>query len=467
MKRRLDALRQLPLRLKVAIWTGGLVGLVLLGIAAGVVIHLYVEGIEELDKTLAHAATRFFHQMHSKSEPVDWNDTDRIAQMFDSDAEVYFEVFDAQERMLHRSHLLERVDLPKVETNAQPVLAHSRGKPLRVAAYEQDGIRLVLGVNAHMVFETREDILRTFLVACPIAFVLVAFGGWWIAGRALAPVAEVTAAAKAITAERLDQRLPIPAADDEIGRLTAVLNAMIDRLEASFHQARRFSADASHELRTPLTILRGEIESALREPALAPAQERLLLDLLEEVEGLSRITDGLLLLSRADAGRLQVEKEPVDLSRLLGELLEDVEILAGAEEVQVETRIEGGVTVQGYEPFLRQLVLNLLDNALKYNRPSGRVRIGLDATDCEARLVVGNTGPGVESDQAEHLFERFYRGARAQSSRRRGHGLGLSICREIARAHGGEITLAKAEPDWTEFCVALPVAVAGARMNAI
>lgn len=460
-------LGRLPLRTKVAIWTGLLASGVQLFIAVGVVIHLQMEGLEELDKSLTRASHRFFREAHGHVEKINWANAENVERMLDADGEIFFMVTKADGEVLHRSGVLDRAGLQAVTPNAAPVVVWSHGKPLRIAAYEQDGIHLVLGVNAHMVYEMCEDILRTFLVTSPLALLIASLGGWWIAGRALAPVGEVTEAAEAITAERLGRRLPKPLANDEIGRLTVVLNRMIDRLETSFHQARRFSADASHELRTPLTILRGELETALREPGLAPSQERLLLNLLEEVNGLTRITEGLLLLSRADSGRLQIEKSEVLLSPLVADLVEDFEILAEAHEVRIEHRVAEEVVVPGQEQFLRQLVTNLLDNALKYNRPGGVLRVELSVAESSAVLVVGNNGPGIDPRQSGQVFERFFRGTAAQDSAKGGNGLGLSICREIARAHEGEIVLSRAELDWTEFQLTLPAVVGAVKMNTV
>ncbi len=461
------ALWRLPLRTKVAIWTGLLASVVQLLIAAGVVVHLQWEGLEELDKSLARASRRFFREIHERVDTINWNNAENVERMLDADGEIFFKVAKVGGEVLHRSEVLDRASMSGVVQHAKPVVIRSRGKPLRIVAYEQEGIQLTLGVNAHMVYEMREDILRTFLVTCPLAFLVASFGGWWIAGRALAPVGEVTEAAEAITAESLGRRLPKPPANDEIGRLTAVLNRMIDRLETSFHQARRFSADASHELRTPLTILRGELEAALREPGLALDQERLLANLLEEVNRLSRITEGLLLLSRADSGRLQIEKSEVHFSPLVADLVEDFEILAESHQVRIEHRVAENVIVHGQEQFLRQLVTNLLDNALKYNRSNGLLRVGLNVVGNSAVLTVGNSGPGIDPRQSGQVFERFFRGTAAQDSAQGGNGLGLSICREIARAHDGEIVLSRAEPDWTEFRLALPVVVNTVKMTSV
>ena len=213
------------------------------------------------------------------------------------------------------------------------------GQPMRVGEFTGKSLVLRIAMNMHAVQETHDDLLRCYLIPAPLVLLVVGAGGLWIARRALAPVEAIAASAERITAQRLDQRLPVPATGDELAKLTTVLNRMIDGLETSFRQATRFTADASHELRTPLTVIRGELESALRLGHFDPAQEKFLINLLEETERLSHITEGLLLLSRADAGRLQIESHAFDLAILMRELLEDAEILATPSEIHVESTL--------------------------------------------------------------------------------------------------------------------------------
>jgi heavy metal sensor kinase len=442
--------------MQVGLWTALLLSLVLACVGIGVGRHLFKEGIHELDSDLHRAADHFFHEIDVRRGEVHWNDSVEVEGLFSRDGRPYFaEIVDQQGHVLHRSRFIELLEVPAVVPNGASVTGYYRKKPLRFASFSSGGLTVTLAVNAHLVYESRDDLIQAFAVASPIVLVLVGLLGWWMAGRALAPVRDAAVAAEAITAEHLDQRLPVPPTDDEIAKLTIVLNRMMDRLETSLQQARRFSADASHELRTPLTIIRGELENALRSPELPANQEQLLLDLLEETERLTSITDGLLLLSRADAGRLALDRKPVDFSALLRETLEDAEILADTSDIRIESNVSSSVVLSGHEPFLRQLLLNLLDNAVKYNRPGGLVQVTLEASGDQCILIVGNTGPGIAPEHAGNIFDRFFRGEAARSSRQRGHGLGLSIVREIARAHGGDIALYASDLDWTEFRVTL------------
>lgn len=329
-----------PLRTKVALWTALLVFVVVGGFGLGVAWHLYGEMIEDIDKEMTGVAHEFFHELEDRHYHVAWSDDGVVEEMLPSVRWLFLgEVAEPDGQVVYRAHRLAGMDLIPLAAAPAFQTAKLRGKDVRLGMFEHKGYRLRIVAETHSANEVRADLLRVALVACPVVLLLVGFGGWLIAGRALRPVREAAVAAEAITAERLDQRLPMPPTRDEIGHLTGVLNRMIDRLEASFHQATRFTADASHELRTPLTIIRGEIEDALRDPHLPGEQARLLANLLEETERLAGITDGLLLLSSADAGRFTIERKPLDLGALLNDLVEDTEILASADEVHIETEI--------------------------------------------------------------------------------------------------------------------------------
>jgi signal transduction histidine kinase len=360
-------------------------------------------------------------------------------------------------RVVYRSRNLGDQQFPALPGRHVYATVEFRDARMRVLETTSKDISLRLATQFHGVEETREDLLESFLVAAPIGLLLVGAGAWWIARRALTPVNEITAAAQRITAQRLDSRLPLHSArGDEIEQLTLVLNEMIDRLEGSFLQATRFTADASHELKTPLTVIRGEIEEAIRNGDHTPAQEKLLLNLLEETTRLVTITEDLLLLSRADAGKLRLETRSVDLSLLLSEMIDDVEILAEGRAIKIHTDIPGGIFVAADDHFLPQLLLNLFDNAIKYNHVHGEVRVRIIPGSTSHQVAIANTGPGLTADQAAHVFDRFYRGDAARNRSVGGHGLGLSICREIARAFDGEISVHIEEADWTEFRVSLP-----------
>jgi heavy metal sensor kinase len=300
------------------------------------------------------------------------------------------------------------------------------------------------------------ELAGAYAAALPLAVLVAALGVWWITRKALQPLREVAAAAEQIDAKALNRRLPQPRVQDEVGRLVQVLNHTFDRLERSFEQATRFSSDASHELKTPLTIMRGEIESALKAEVDNPRIESLLDGLLAETQRLCDIVEKLLLLSRADAGALTLRKEILDFSSVCHELVEDAEILATPKRINTEFEISSEVEVWADESYLRRMLLNLLDNAIKYNVEGGALSISLTRSGALALFRIGNTGPGIPNGQENRVFERFYRADLSRSSDTGGSGLGLSICREIVAAHGGQMWLEQPRSGWTAFAVTLP-----------
>ena len=299
------------------------------------------------------------------------------------------------------------------------------------------------------------DLTSAYSAALLVAVLVAALGVWWITRKALQPLLEVAVAAEQIDAKALNQRLPESRTEDEVGRLVRVLNRSFDRLERSFKQATRFSSDASHELKTPLTIMRGEIELALKAEENSPRIQSLLDGLLAETQRLCDIVEKLLLLSRADAGTLTLTKEILDFSALCNELVEDAEILARPKRITGEFEISPDVKVLADESYLRRVLLNLLDNAIKYNVEGGSLSISLTKSDGLAVLRMANIGPGIPKEHQTRIFERFYRADPSRSSETSGSGLGLSICREIVAAHGGQMWLDQQALGWTAFIVTL------------
>jgi signal transduction histidine kinase len=305
------------------------------------------------------------------------------------------------------------------------------------------------------------------LAGLPIALTFAFLGGRALASTAVAPIEQMSAAMAHITAERLSERVPVPTANDEIQRHAKVLNSTLDRLESSYQQALRFSADASHELKTPLTVIRLSVEAILESPNLGEQERIAISSVLEQTRRLTNITASLLLLARADAGRLNLALTQLDLSGLVEACAEDSRIVAEANGITVECNVPERAPAAIDPTRFSQVVSNLLDNAVKYNHPGGTVRVTLQeeatAHGSDWRLTVGNTGPTIPEENQARLFERFFR-ANPEGDRT-GCGLGLGIARELARAHGGDITLVSSRDGWTEFAVFLPkpnaVAVAG------
>lgn len=443
------------LRTKLTFWSALTSGFALVTLGLVAAINVYREEIEEIDRRLTKNANLLFAEIPNATTD-DWTRSDRSALLLKN-----AESLDGF--AIGRGDAPAHVYPDKLAPAMQPwppprkfFFTRLGRKRLRLATFAHEGFTLVVAADAAPARETVEELLTAYFLALPFVIVAVGVGSWWLAGRALAPIAQITRAAAAITAERLDARLPVPLADDELGRHTRVLNAMFDRLERSFEQARRFSADASHELRTPLTILRGEIEEALRSSRGHQEQEKILVSLLEQTSSLQKIAANLLLLARFDAGKFPLDRVTIDLSAAVAEAVEDVELLAAPLRLRVSHAIAAGVTVGGDPVLLRRVLLNLCDNAVRYNHPDGEVRLSLRGEGDAAVLAVANTGAGIPTAKHGEVFQRFFRINSDRNRASGGSGLGLSLCREIVSAHGGTIKLERSDATWTEFVVRLP-----------
>ncbi len=325
----------------------------------------------------------------------------------------------------------------------------------RVGMLDAAGSTLIIGIHTGSLRSELRQLRNVGLLILLPALLLVAIGGWLISGQALRPIRTIANTAEHVTASGLDQRIPLSHADPEITRVILVLNRMMDRLQSSFQQATRFSADASHELRTPLAIMQGELENAIQEARPGSNEQRVFGNLLEETQRLKTITAGLLMLTRADAGQLAPRLQAVDLSAMLEGLMEDVRMLAESEGYDFKVDVPFGVIVQGDPSLLRTALLNLLVNAVKYNEPGGRVEVTLESRDGKVTIIIGNSGPGIPVSDQPLVFGRFHRVDVARQRKVDGLGLGLSLAREMVRAQGGELVLQGSRPGWTSFMVTM------------
>jgi signal transduction histidine kinase len=289
------------------------------------------------------------------------------------------------------------------------------------------------------------------------AIVLSVVGGWWLMRKALAPVAALTEAARRINEHNLGERLPRSGEGDELDRLTETFNAMTQRLEQSFVRIREFTLHASHELKTPLTVMRGELETALEDQSLAPEQRERVLSELDEVQRLAKIVDGLTLLTKADAGLVQLELKPVAFDELVKDCFGDAQILAQDSGLTVSLPTCEPARVRADAHRLRQLLLNLADNAVKYNQPGGSVIMALRCAGETAEFTIANTGPGIPPAALPRVFDRFYRVDLAHSHDVEGCGLGLSIAQWIASVHNGTIRIQSEPTKLTTVTVRLPL----------
>ncbi len=346
-------------------------------------------------------------------------------------------------------------DQPLCSISSVPSLGRQRVLTGQVKAGDY-GYTVLLMASLAETDHARKELVTTLLTAGPVMLVLSSGLGYFLARKALAPVDQLRRLTDEITAERLDRRLPIANRDDELGRLTQTINAMIGRLERSFNEIRRFTADASHELRTPLTAIRTETEVALRQSLTVAEHRNLLESILEECERLTRLTDQLLILSREDVGLTRESWKPLDLQALVRGVAETMRPLAEAKGVGISIQLQGAPTIRGDESRLRQVFYNLLDNAIKYTPSGGKVEIGVQQTGSDATVWVRDTGIGIPEEHLPYVFDRFYRVDKPRTRAEGGTGLGLSIAQSIVDAHQGRIVLQSEQGKGTVCRVTLP-----------
>jgi two-component system, OmpR family, heavy metal sensor histidine kinase CusS len=325
----------------------------------------------------------------------------------------------------------------------------------RVGAVKSAHAQAVIAVSLEAIDQEMGTIRNIFLVAISGTLLVVAVGAWGLAGSALHPIHKLTMEIQNVTITGLDRQVPIGEADVEFVQLIQVFNQMLERLERSFKQASRFSGDAAHELKTPLAILQGELERAMQHAEPGSELQQSLGNLLDEVSRLNGIVRKLLLLSLADAGQMSLYTVEVDLSEMLTVMLEDMELLAP--HLTVQTHIADHLWVWGDRDLLMQVLQNLISNAIKYNLPNGWLQIQGQQQDKSVRITVTNASNPIPDSERDRIFDRFYRGDPARNRKVEGVGLGLSLSREIARAHNGDLILNEAIEGQTALTLTLPL----------
>jgi heavy metal sensor kinase len=306
------------------------------------------------------------------------------------------------------------------------------------------------------VEHTIEESWLLLLFSIPIVILISIAGGSYVLRRLLRPMDDIMLLARKISTESLDQRIPMPAANDEVSRLVSTLNGMIERLQLSFAQLEQFSANAAHELRTPLTILRSELTKAAEAQLTAEQYRQKLYSSLEEVLHISKTVDNLFMLARIDGRSIDMEFSAVELHTLLEEVVRGCEHLATESAVTITLEVHSAVEVYGDSILLLQLLLNLVDNAIKYNRHEGTVTIRLSCNPAHAFVDVSDSSTGIPAPALSRIFDRFYRVDKQLSGRRTGAGLGLSLAQWIATLHGGRILVKSRLGEGSTFTLVLP-----------
>jgi signal transduction histidine kinase len=446
-------MKRWPLRWKVALYSAGLGIVATIAGAATTWTLMRRSEIAAFDKRLAQDAKELFRDVENfeggwennqrafKEAFVPLALKNRLIEIRDGHGEILYLSPSFGGRVLDDG--IENFHMRKID-----------GHRVRIGTFHEGDLTLRVGADLAEINQTARDIILGMFGAIPTVLIVVAIGGRWVASRALGPVEEIRQAAVRITPRHLDERLPVPPAKDEIAGLITVLNDTFERLQRSFEQSIRFSADASHHLKTPLAVLRAGIEEILKDPAASATQQARANALLDQVRDLTSISENLLLLARADAGRLEMRPTAFDFREVLEGACEDARILAEAQNISVEADLPSHLPIVADRFAVDLIVQNLTDNALKYNRLGGSVRFSAKLLGSGVELIVANTGEPIPPARVANIFERFYRAGTSQPTA--GHGLGLSIARELAPAHVGELSLVRSDPDWTEFRLTLP-----------
>lgn len=461
------------LRVRLTLWYGCALAMVLITFSVVLYVLTARNLRDDIDQSLEETATAAVRSLQERGF-LPLIDEEELLSQFPELARIdkFFQIFSPSGTITIRSPNIRQHEVPLSRTaleatfNGQTILESAKyphEPPLRlisVPIIHRGNLLYIVQVGTSM--ESIEDTLRRFLilliVAMPIALAVSLAAGWFLAGRALRPVDAITLAAQRIAAGDLSQRLTMPTAPDEIGRLAGTFNNMIGRLDTSFRQIRQFTSDASHELRTPLTVMKGETELVLRRPRALEDYQSVLESNLEEIDRMTRIVEELLFLSRADMGEVKMESKPVFLETLVEDIHRQAPLLGQDRNIEVVLRTVMPALVQGDELRLRELLLNLVENAVKYSHPGGKVEIGLVTVGQEAILSVTDQGIGIGSEDHTKIFNRFFRTDGARNHTKKGTGLGLAICAWIAELHKGRISVKSAVGQGSTFTVTLPLA---------
>jgi two-component system heavy metal sensor histidine kinase CusS len=456
--------RRLSIRWQLTIWYGGVLSALIVVFSGAVFLLMRHHLLALTDAALAEESADFASDVGRCRSPVDF--PKELGLRYASHEGYEFQVSTVEGVILFRSDELgqETLPIPGLPSDstrpAYDSLALNRLGRWRMASRRVAGSTGPLIVQAAVSLKPNDEAVReliaVLLLAGPLTLAGAVVGGYWLARQALAPVDRMVATAQEITATRLDRRLDAPNPRDELGRLASTFNDMFARLQRSFEEVRRFTADAAHELRTPLAVMRTGAEVVLRAPRDPERDGRALEDLLEEIDRLTRLVTQLLFLCREDSGLGAGDPRPVCLDAIVREVGDHMQVVAEERGVLLQVDFQNSVSVWGDADRLRQLLFNLLDNAIKYTPPRGTVTMRCESSNLSAIVRVLDTGIGIPAEHLPRVFDRFYRVDPARSQVEAGTGLGLAICRSIAEAHEGDLKIESANGRGTEITLTLP-----------
>jgi heavy metal sensor kinase len=452
-------------RVRLTLWYLAVMIVVLAVYAAAVTTVVTRTVREALDEQLRHEFNWVVASIYrtpegeftlNEHEPIEPEETLPWVQVWNYDgSELLFQSGEAQRRPVPESQLIQSEGLVSIPTDTVPMRILTR----RITFLRQQGavsderVIIQVGRSEERMRDQLRQLALILIVGLPVPIAVAGLGGYALARRALAPIERMTAHARTITAERLNDRLPVDNPEDEMGRLAEVFNETLARLEESFEQMRRFTADVSHQLRTPLTALRSVGEVGLRNRRDEASYRAIIGSMLEEADRLATLVDRLLTLSRAET-RQAVALGPVDLVELAEQVAADLGVLA--EEKRQKLTVDGPphpVGARADRLGVRQALMNLVDNAIKFTPSGGAVRIRVAEDTTHAVIEVIDSGPGVPVTERDRIFDRFYR---VDSVEAGGTGLGLSIAKGAVEAGGGHLSLEAAGPEGSTFRITLP-----------
>ena len=460
------------LRATLAFWYSGILLLSFLVLCVTIYAYLRYEGRRAIQRGLQAQATWISDRLTtllqpgSAAEPLSHLPEEIRADLqkhLDQEADHYAVLVRSKEgREFYAAGDRAILDVTKAPVLSGRIILASidrgPGGMYQMASLSRETIEIHVAVREEGVRRVLHNVRAIMLLMAPFMVLIAAAGGWSLARSALRPIDQVIAIAERRTARNLDERMPERDVDDELGRLIRTLNRTADRMTAAFEQMKQFSWNVAHELKTPLTILRGEAELALAVSGGSEESQRLSTTYLEETVRLSGVVDDLMTLAQADAGRVQVERKPVRLDDLVEDLRDDAGILAQEKGLRVELLENASATVLGDAARLRRLFRSLIANAVKYSDSGGAIGIRSRREGDAVKVSIRDSGIGIPAESLPHVFDRFYRADPARSRDSGGSGLGLSLARWIAEAHGGTIEVESAVGRGSTFTVTLPLA---------
>ncbi len=438
-------------RLRLTLWYTLALGLIVLAFSLAVFLFVKDRLFRQFDRGMAKEFAAVAAEV--AEDPGDFSDIESQSPPS------LFEVFRGGASVF-RSASFRKAGLP--ESSGQPAAGirtmRSRGGErfrLRAGPVKNDRF-LVVVQDEKSVRHTLHTLLAILCLALPVALLLAALGGSVLTGRLLAPVGSMARQAEKIGAENISERLPVKNPDDEFGKLAAVFNQTLSRLQAAFERLQRFTADASHELRTPLTALQSVGEVALQENLDVAAYRDRIGSMLEETSRLTSLVESLLVLTRADSGRLPMNRKPADIGALVGKAVEDLRVLAEERSQNLTVDLGRGIEIPVDGDLLRQAVVNILDNAIKFTPPGGTIAVALKNRPGVVGIEVRDSGPGLPEADRDKIFDRFYRVEKDRPRDAGGVGLGLAIAKWAVEANGGLIEVESRQGQGSTFRIVLP-----------